>query len=262
MFNQLGVMPGTLDIDVDISVNGTPLSTQHFEGTSPSSTTVDVTSYLNATGTNSFDFASAGSGKVTYEISLSYFVPRLAPRTDPTLTLTKSITSVIEPGGQGTVTLNFTPSSDVGYVVINDYIPSGFTLDTSSITAGIAYEVSGNQVTFALQSVAASDTVTISYSMTAPEATLGQINIRGAECLLMYQPTITGSSAGVTTQVGATVLPGDGNGDGTVNALDITKVERIIVGLDTQTTGADANQDGNINALDITKVERIIVGLD
>jgi uncharacterized protein YfaS (alpha-2-macroglobulin family) len=262
MFNQLGVMPGTLDIDVDISVNGTPLSTQHFEGTSPISTTVDVTSYLNATGTNSFDFTSAGSGKVTYEISLSYFVPRLAVRTDPTLTLTKSITSVIAPGGQGTVTLNFTPSSDVGYVVINDYIPGGFTLDTSSITEGIAYEVSGNQVTFALQSVAASDTVTISYSMTAPEATLGQINIRGAECLLMYQPTITGSSAGVTTQVEATVLPGDGNGDGTVNALDITKVERIIVGLDTQTTGADANQDGNVNALDITKVERIIVGLD
>jgi len=59
-----------------------------------------------------------------------------------------------------------------------------------------------------------------------------------------------------------TVTPGDANGDGTVNALDITKVERIIAGLDAQTPGADANQDGNINALDITKVERIIAGLD
>jgi hypothetical protein len=261
MFNQLGVTPGTLNIDVDISVNGTALTTQHFEGTSPSSTTIDVTSYLNATGTNSFDFTSTGTGKVTYEVSLDYFVPRLTIRTDPTLTLTKSITPVILPGGQGAVTLNFTPSSDVGYVVINDYIPGGFTLDTSSITAGIAYEVSGNQVTFALQSVNANDTVTISYSMTAPQATLGQINIRGAECLLMYQPTITGSSAGVTTQV-VTALPGDANGDGSVNALDITKVERIIAGLDAQTPGADANQDGNINALDITKVERIIAGLD
>jgi hypothetical protein len=336
MFNQLGVMPGTLNIDVDISVNGTPLSTQHFEGTSPSSTTIDVTSYLNATGTNSFDFTSTGTGKVTYEVSLNYFAPRLVVRTDPTLTLTKSITPVIDPGGQGTVTLNFTPSSDVGYVVINDYIPGGFTLDTSSITAGIAYEVSGNRVTFALQSVSANDTVTISYSMTAPQATLGQINIRGAECLLMYQPTITGSSAGVTTQVETvpevtvsidapddavapdsdftvninisevvdfdacnydvsfdsstislsngmlannlaeeiaatwvgdlvdvtSVLPGDANGDGNVNALDITKVERIIAGLDAATPGADANQDGNVNALDITKIERIIAGLD
>jgi len=59
-----------------------------------------------------------------------------------------------------------------------------------------------------------------------------------------------------------TSLPGDANGDGQVNAPDITKVERIIVGLDTATPGADANQDGKINALDITKVERIIAGLD
>jgi hypothetical protein len=253
-------MPGTLNIDVNISVNGTTLPTQHFEGTSPSSTTINVTSYLNAIGTNAFNFTSTGSGRVTYEISLDYFVPRLAVRTDPTLSLTKSITPVIAPGGQGTVTLNFTPSDDVGYVIINDYIPGGFTLDTSSITAGIAYEVSGDRITFALQSVEANDTVTISYSMTAPQATLGQINVRGAECLLMYQPTITGSSAGVTTQV-QTAVPGDANGDGNVNALDITKVERIIALLDAETLGADANQDGNVNALDITKVERIIVGL-
>jgi len=58
-----------------------------------------------------------------------------------------------------------------------------------------------------------------------------------------------------------TVTAGDANGDGVVNALDITKVERIIAGLDAQTAGADANQDGNINALDITKVEMIIAGL-
>jgi len=58
------------------------------------------------------------------------------------------------------------------------------------------------------------------------------------------------------------VAPGDANGDGVVNSLDITKVERIIVGLDAETPGADANQDGVVNSLDITKVERIIVGLD
>jgi len=58
------------------------------------------------------------------------------------------------------------------------------------------------------------------------------------------------------------VIPGDANGDGVVNALDITKVERIIVGLDAETPGADANQDGVMNCLDITKIERIIAGLD
>jgi len=57
------------------------------------------------------------------------------------------------------------------------------------------------------------------------------------------------------------LLPGDANGDGNINAIDITKVERIISGLDTATPGADANQDGKVNALDITKIELIIGGL-
>ncbi|MEK7353992.1 MAG: kelch repeat-containing protein, partial [Chloroflexota bacterium] len=65
---------------------------------------------------------------------------------------------------------------------------------------------------------------------------------------------------GDSVEVG--IIPGDANGDGVVNAIDITKVERIIAHLDSPTPGADANQDGNINALDITKVERIIAGLD
>jgi hypothetical protein len=58
------------------------------------------------------------------------------------------------------------------------------------------------------------------------------------------------------------VIPGDANTDGNVDSLDITAVERIIVGWDAPTPGADANQDGKINALDITKVERIIARLD
>ena len=74
-------------------------------------------------------------------------------------------------------------------------------------------------------------------------------------------PDEASTTVPVTLQVSA-AQPGDANGDGVVNALDITKVERIIVGLDAETPGADANQDGNINALDITKIERIIVGLD
>jgi len=69
--------------------------------------------------------------------------------------------------------------------------------------------------------------------------------------------TWVGDSVDVTS-----VLRGDANGDGNVNALDITKVKRIVAGLDAETPGADANQDGNINALDITKVKRIIARLD
>ncbi len=72
---------------------------------------------------------------------------------------------------------------------------------------------------------------------------------------------ITATWVGDTVNV-TSVIPGDANDDGAVNALDITKVERIIAGLDAETPGADANGDGNVNALDITKVERIIAGLD
>ena len=53
---------------------------------------------------------------------------------------------------------------------------------------------------------------------------------------------------------------GDANQDGNINSLDVTKVKRIIVGLDGPTPGADANSDGNINALDITRIELIIAG--
>ena len=59
------------------------------------------------------------------------------------------------------------------------------------------------------------------------------------------------------------VIPrlGDANDDGVVNAADITKTEKIIVGLDDATLGADANQDDVVNSADITKIERIIAGL-
>ena len=52
------------------------------------------------------------------------------------------------------------------------------------------------------------------------------------------------------------------NGGGSVNALDLTGVKRIIAGLDAPTPGADANQDGKITAIDITSIKRIIAGLD
>ncbi len=58
------------------------------------------------------------------------------------------------------------------------------------------------------------------------------------------------------------VLSGDANGDGFLNALDVTKIKRMIVRLDAVSPGADANHDGAVNALDVTKTKRIIVGLD
>ena len=55
---------------------------------------------------------------------------------------------------------------------------------------------------------------------------------------------------------------GDANLDGTINMADVTKVERIILGLDDLTPCADANQDWEIDMADVTKIERIILSVD
>ena len=55
--------------------------------------------------------------------------------------------------------------------------------------------------------------------------------------------------------------PGDANGDGDINAGDITKIERIIFVLDAETPGADANGDGFVNAADIGTVEYMMLGI-
>jgi len=76
--------------------------------------------------------------------------------------------------------------------------------------------------------------------------------------------TVTDNLAGSSTETKAGYItvynPGDANGDGSIDSLDITKLKRIIMGLDDPTPGADANGDGNVNALDITKIELIIMG--
>lgn len=59
---------------------------------------------------------------------------------------------------------------------------------------------------------------------------------------------------------------GDINGDGKISALDIVKIQRLIVGIDEKTDAifsvADVNGDGKISALDIVKIQRHIVGLE
>ena len=82
-----------------------------------------------------------------------------------------------------------------------------------------------------------------------------------------YNLTVVRGSA--SRRGGSSVSPGtrgDLNGDGKISALDIVKVQRLIVGLDDTTDevfgAADVNQDGKITALDIVKIQRHIVGLE
>ena len=58
---------------------------------------------------------------------------------------------------------------------------------------------------------------------------------------------------------GSAVLYGDANEDARINMQDVTAVERMILGYDSETTSADANQDGSINMQDVTCIELIIL---
>ncbi|MBT5712582.1 hypothetical protein HOI71_16155 [Candidatus Poribacteria bacterium] len=66
-----------------------------------------------------------------------------------------------------------------------------------------------------------------------------------------------------TAVVSLSCEPGDSNGDQIVNVIDITKIERIVAGLDPAPMNScpDANLDGVTNVLDVTSTERIVVGL-
>lgn len=55
---------------------------------------------------------------------------------------------------------------------------------------------------------------------------------------------------------------GDINGDGEINAQDITYLELVIVGLENPTPRADVNGDGKVNALDIVALMMIVLDQD
>jgi len=55
---------------------------------------------------------------------------------------------------------------------------------------------------------------------------------------------------------------GDANSDGSINMGDVTKIERVILGLDIPSLNADANANNSIDMGDVVKVERTILGLD
>ena len=92
-------------------------------------------------------------------------------------------------------------------------------------------------------------------------ATFGNLKIDRAGT--GYTLTATGGTVtSAISQVIKVLHPGDANLDTKLNMGDVTKVERIILGLDSRTCSCDANGDGKINMADVTKIERIILGLD
>jgi len=138
---------------------------------------------------------------------------------------------------------------------------TGTATDTSSNISSVEYKVDDGSWTAATASDGTFDSLSEGYTFTTAALSDGAhtVYVRATDSATNTTAEADYASDSFTVQ---TVTPGDGNGDGVVNALDITKVERVIIELDVETSGADANQDGSVNALDITRIERMIVGLD
>jgi len=174
----------------------------------------------------------------------------------------------------------------------NTTVEANFASDSFTVATG-APSVSSVSPVNGATDVATYTTVTATFDMAMDEATIttssftldgvsGSVTYDSGTYTATFTPdakldsntTYTATLSTAITSAGGiplaseyswsftTVLVGDATGEGLVDARDITKVERIIAGLDAATPGADATQDGLIDARDITMVERIIAGLE
>jgi hypothetical protein len=91
----------------------------------------------------------------------------------------------------------------------------------------------------------------------------GSVALASAKLSSVQAERIRSHVASGTAVVSLSGEPGDSNGDEIVDVLDITKIERIVAGLDATPMNAspDANLDGVTNVLDVTSTERLVVGL-
>jgi hypothetical protein len=137
---------------------------------------------------------------------------------------------------------------------------TGTATDESNISA-VEYRVDDGTWTAAIASDGAFDSPAEDYTFTTDSLDDGEhtVYVRATDSVGNTTAEVDYASDSFTIQP---VAPGDANGDGTVNVLDITRVERVITALDPETPGSDANGDGVINVLDITRIERLIAGLE
>jgi len=138
---------------------------------------------------------------------------------------------------------------------------TGTATDESSNISSVEYRVDDGSWTAATASDGAFDSPDEDYTFTTASLADGEhtVYVRATDSVGNTTAEVDYASDSFTIQP---TSPGDANGDGTVNVLDITRVERAIVDLDPETPGSDANQDGVINVLDITRIERMIAGLE
>ncbi len=156
---------------------------------------------------------------------------------------------------------------------INDEIE--VCLDSQAVAT---YDITSNvsNCTIALSTTNAEANTTVSFTLTptvdnpeGPELSIttasgSTVSYSGSDG--SYTFTMPAEAVTITASYtqGATILYGDANGDGRVNAMDATLVARHAVGTytlaDSVLTACDVNLDGRINAMDATLIARHAVG--
>jgi len=264
------------------------------DSTSPASgeTSVALDTVVTATFSERMDETTITTGSFTLKIgatpvsgSVSYnagtytatFTPS-ANLTDDTIYTASLSTAVTDAAGNALAaasTWNFTtgvvPDTTPPSVTITPLSPdpttdttptlTGTATDTQSNIAGVEYRVDSGSWVAATASDGAFNSLSEGYTFTTSALSIGEhtVYVRATDAASPANTTLEADYATDTFTVETSgVIPGDADGNGVVNILDVTKTERIVAGLDAETPGADANEDGSVNALDITMVEIII----
>ena len=185
-----------------------------------------------------------------------------------TVTVSASPTTVIK---NGTVNVTVAISSITDFDAINYTLTYGNVLRFDSVTGGtingtaipVMQIATTTTTSLVVQNVTDSPGVTgsgtlatLTFTFTGNSGESSNVTLSAVTISDNVANVISNNT--VDTSVAATLVLGDGNGDSSLNALDITAVELIIAGSRTTTPGADANADGVVNALDITKTELIV----
>jgi hypothetical protein len=173
--------------------------------------------------------------------------------------------------------------SDFALVTFGDWVPSQPESSGPGISGVVFRDLNSNGIRDTGEPGITGVTITlkqgdsvVTATTTAEDGTYIFDGLTLGEEFTVVEIDPTGYTSTTPNEVNATVPPafafvefgdrwqmsGDTNGDNFVNAVDITKLERMIAELDTAAYGADANLDGSVNSQDITRVERIIAQLD
>ena len=124
-------------------------------------------------------------------------------------------------------------------------------VSTTATTVRLAQNIAGTSGVTGSGTLATLQFTWIGNSGTSSALTLGTVSLSDKNGV-----SITANTTNTT--ISSPSVPGDGNGDGTLNVADQTAVERIVAGLDTVTPGSNANETGGAtpNAQDITCTEQ------